>query len=168
MMGFLGNNILPAHLGEFVRALALGQSEGVSKSATFATIVLERVYDGLTVLLLLLMVLLFLDLPEGEVAGSFMTLSHLRTAGWAGLAFFGGLLVILQLFRYHNEKACSLVGYCLKPAPARLSEKVLAMLESFSEGLSLAKGRDLLWDRVLFHFGMGGPFGLGVGDLSGL
>ncbi len=178
MLGFLGNNLLPAHLGEVVRAMALGKSEGVSKSAVFATIVLERVYDGLTVLLFLLMVLLFFNLPENGAGESIITLSSLRTAGWLGLAFFGGLLVILQLFRFHSEKACSLVGYCLKPAPAKLSEKVLGMLESFNHGLSLARGRDLVWTGVysvlvwvtlsIWPWATFPAFGLDLGIMAGI
>ena len=80
----MGNNILPAHLGEVVRAIVLGRTEGVSKSATLATVVLERVYDGLTVLFMLLIVLLFVDLPVGQVKGSLITTENLHTAGLAG------------------------------------------------------------------------------------
>ena len=162
MLGFLGNNLLPAHLGEVVRAMFLGQTEGVNKSATFATIVLERVYDGLTVLLFLLFVLLFYDVPETGAQGGIINLSFLRTAGWVGLAFFGGLLIILQLFRFQSERACKLVGYCLKPAPQNLAQKILGMLDSFGEGLSLAKGRDLLWTGVLFRTGLADSFRLGL------
>lgn len=143
MIGFLGNNLLPAHLGEFVRAVALGGSQGVSKSATFATVVLERIYDGLTVLLFLLLVLTFMDLPGGAVAGTALTTSHLRQAGWAGLVLFGGLLVVLQLFRWQQERALKVCRLCLRPAPARLSEKLLVMIDAFGQGLATARPRDL-------------------------
>ena len=53
VVGYMANNLLPVRLGEVVRSYYLGQREGVSKSAALATILLERVFDGLTLLLLL-------------------------------------------------------------------------------------------------------------------
>ena len=53
VVGYMANNLLPVRLGEVVRSYYLGQREGVSKSSALATIVLERVFDGLTLLLLL-------------------------------------------------------------------------------------------------------------------
>ncbi len=143
LIGFLGNNLLPAHLGELVRAYVLGRSQGVSKSATFATIVLERVYDGLTVLFLLLVVMLFMDLPQGRVSGSFITSQHLRSAGWLGLAFFAGIMVLLQAFRWQKERALAACRFCLRPLPQRLSQSLLKTLDAFAEGLSLSRASDL-------------------------
>ena len=53
VVGYMANNLLPVRLGELVRSYYLGQREEVSKSAALATIVLERVFDGVTLLLLL-------------------------------------------------------------------------------------------------------------------
>src|SRR5215470_16136867 len=61
MIGFMANNILPARLGEFVRAYALGRSESLSPSLPFATIVIERIFDGFTLLLFLVGGLSFLQ-----------------------------------------------------------------------------------------------------------
>jgi len=145
MIGFLGNNILPAHLGEVVRAVVLGRTENVSKSATMATVVLERVYDGLTVLFLLLVVLLFVDLPAGHVEGSLITTANLRTAGWLGLALFAGLLVVLQAFRWQRKASLKFMAWLLRPLPERFSAKLLNAADSFADGLALARARDLAW-----------------------
>src|SRR5262249_54827248 len=61
MIGFMANNILPARLGEVVRAYALGRSEALSPSVPFATIVIERMFDGFTLLLFLVGGLSFLQ-----------------------------------------------------------------------------------------------------------
>ena len=53
MIGFMANNVLPARLGEFVRAYALGRSEALPASLPFATIVIERIFDGFTLLVFL-------------------------------------------------------------------------------------------------------------------
>jgi glycosyltransferase 2 family protein len=145
MIGFLGNNILPAHLGEVVRAIVLGKSQNVSKSATMATVVLERIYDGLTVLFMLLLVLLFVDLPSGQVEGSLITTGNLRTAGWLGLALFAGLLIVLQAFRWQRAVTLKLVAWCLRPVPDRLSLRVINACDAFADGLAVSRVRDLAW-----------------------
>ena len=53
VVGYMANNLLPVRLGELVRSYYLGHREGVSKSAGLATILVERVFDGLTLLFLL-------------------------------------------------------------------------------------------------------------------
>jgi uncharacterized protein (TIRG00374 family) len=178
MIGFLGNNLLPAHLGEFARAYVLGRSENVSKSATFATVVLERVYDGLTVLFLLMIVLLFMDLPEGAVEGTVLTADVLRLSGWAGLVLFGGLMVFLQFFRWQRAGAMKFCAFFLKPLPSRLAERILGMLDAFADGLALARPLDLLWIGLTslgvwlalgaWAWSMLPAFGLNLGLMAGL
>lgn len=50
VIGYMANNLLPARLGELVRAYYLAQREGVSGSTTLATVAVERVYDGVALL----------------------------------------------------------------------------------------------------------------------
>jgi hypothetical protein len=45
MVGYLANNVLPARLGELVRSHYLGDREGISRSATLGTVLVERVVD---------------------------------------------------------------------------------------------------------------------------
>jgi hypothetical protein len=45
LIGYLANNVLPARLGELVRSHYLGDREGISRSATLGTVVVERVVD---------------------------------------------------------------------------------------------------------------------------
>ena len=47
-IGYMGNNILPAKLGEVARAYILGVKEDVSKSALIASVVTERLFDVIT------------------------------------------------------------------------------------------------------------------------
>lgn len=53
MIGFMGNNVLPAHLGDFLRVFVLGRRYGVSRSAVLSTVVLERICDVAAILALL-------------------------------------------------------------------------------------------------------------------
>ena len=51
IIGYMANNVLPARLGELVRAVYLTQREKeVSVPASIATLSVERLYDGLTLL----------------------------------------------------------------------------------------------------------------------
>src|ERR1700752_2343939 len=50
VIGFMANNVLPGRVGEFVRPYLTGKRFGISRTASFATVVLERVFDGLTML----------------------------------------------------------------------------------------------------------------------
>ena len=178
MIGFLGNNILPAHLGEVVRAYVLGKTEGVSKSGTFATVVMERVYDGLTVLLFLFVVLIFMDLPSGEVEGSIITVQGLRTAGWMGLILFAGLLAVFQLFYHKRDFALKCCGFCLRPVPQGPREKLIGILDSFACGLTVASPRDLfavivssigVWLTLgLWAWSLMPAFGLHLGPMAGI
>lgn len=59
VIGFLVNNVLPARLGIVARAYILGERRGVSKMATAGTIVVEQVFDGVTLLLFAAIVSLF-------------------------------------------------------------------------------------------------------------
>ncbi len=53
-IGYMANNILPFRTGEVVRAYALSQRFQTSKTATLATIIIERLLDGLTMLAFIL------------------------------------------------------------------------------------------------------------------
>ena len=45
LIGYLANNVLPARLGELVRSHYCGDREGISRTTTLGTIVVERVVD---------------------------------------------------------------------------------------------------------------------------
>jgi len=62
MIGFAFNGIFPARAGEFARAYVLGKKEKMKFSAAFATVVVERIFDGLTMLFLFAITLMIL--PE--------------------------------------------------------------------------------------------------------
>jgi len=62
VIGFMVNNLLPARLGTVARAYLLGEREKMSKMSTFATVVAEQVFDGLTLLLFAFGIALFVPL----------------------------------------------------------------------------------------------------------
>ena len=58
-IGYMGNNIYPARAGEILRAVILKRKEGVPVSASLATIIVERIFDGVVML-----AFVFINLPE--------------------------------------------------------------------------------------------------------
>src|SRR5918993_423563 len=63
VIGFMGNYLLPFRAGEVMRAVSIGQSQGISKSAALGSIVLERVFDGVVISLTPFVVLAAVELP---------------------------------------------------------------------------------------------------------
>ena len=58
-IGYMGNNIYPARAGEVLRAVILKQREDVPVSASLATVIVERIFDGVVML-----GFVFINLPE--------------------------------------------------------------------------------------------------------
>jgi glycosyltransferase 2 family protein len=59
VLGYFINNLLPAHLGEFFRMYLAGKLLNYKKVHVLATIIIERVFDFLSVVLLLFLALMF-------------------------------------------------------------------------------------------------------------
>lgn len=132
MIGFMANNLLPFRIGEFVRAYALGRAEALPASLSFATIVVERVFDGFTLLLFLLGGLLFLQLPP----------LVLWLAGGSFCLYLGVLVVLLSV---RHPWGAALAGRVLAWLPARLRAPVERVLGSFRLGLdALGSGRAVI------------------------
>ncbi|MFC1825730.1 lysylphosphatidylglycerol synthase transmembrane domain-containing protein [Thermodesulfobacteriota bacterium] len=98
-IGFAANFLLPARLGEFIRANTLGQKENISGSSTFGTIVVERLFDGFTLLLFLLIGLVFTSFPPEWRYIS----SSLRGAGFLIFFFYICLIIFLAGFKFKSE-----------------------------------------------------------------
>ena len=137
MIGFMANNVLPARLGEFVRAYALGRSEALPPSLPFATIVIERIFDGFTLLLFLL--------------GGLAFLRPGRTLLWAaGLTCGLYVAVLAGLVVLRTGRGMGLLIAALGRLPARLADPARRLLDSFRAGLDvLSDGRALLATAAL-------------------
>ncbi|MHB0868343.1 MAG: lysylphosphatidylglycerol synthase transmembrane domain-containing protein [Chloroflexota bacterium] len=133
MMGFASNNLLPARLGEFVRAYLLGRSIGTRKTYGLATIVLERVCDGVTLIALLGAVSLLMPLPGwGQEVQLFSSLLFVGAAA--------GIVLLLT----QEKLTMRVLGVAMQPFPRQLSGAILRASKTFITGLhSLKSGRGL-------------------------
>lgn len=70
MIGFAGNNVLPVRLGELLRVYLLGREYGISKTLILATLILERVFDAITILALLLLAMLLTKIDSSDLSAA--------------------------------------------------------------------------------------------------
>jgi hypothetical protein len=129
MIGFMVNNVLPARLGEIARAVSLGLKTGLSRSASLATIIVERVYDSLTLLLFLWLVFAFSRISEISEVG------RIRYVGWAFLIGTGVLIVLLALLQYRNSTVVRMAAFVTRPLPERYQVQARDIIEKFALGL---------------------------------
>jgi glycosyltransferase 2 family protein len=133
LIGYMANNLLPARLGEFVRAYSLGQKEGIGTSAVFASLVVDRLCDGFTVLLVLLVSLFTMRLPAGKEH-----IQHgLVTGGYLTFALYLGVLAFLALLRNRTEWTVRLITRLTAPLSARLSVQIVTHLRAFISGIRI-------------------------------
>ena len=64
-IGYFGNNIYPFRAGEVMRAYVLWQREEIPITSSLATVIIERVFDGLVMLLFVFLALPFAPIPRG-------------------------------------------------------------------------------------------------------
>lgn len=90
-IGMMANNVLPARAGELVRVFALvRERKDVPWSAALASLAVDRVFDALCVLLLLVVAMLAPDFPSGfSIAGKPVQTIAVAMAGVVVLAFAG-------------------------------------------------------------------------------
>jgi len=130
MIGFMFLNLLPFRLGDLARAYVLGRREGLSKSAVFATVVIERLFDGFTLLIILLTSLFFLPLPlRPEV------MSWVRAFSYLGVALFALILALVLLISFKRSLIIRLAESLLTPLP-QVKDRVVEIIDSFTTGLT--------------------------------
>jgi len=146
LIGFAANNIFPARLGEFIRANYLGNTEKMSRSSAFGTIVVERFFDGFTLLLVLLIGLMGTTFPEElqSVSGS------LRATGIIVFLIYILVIFFLMGFKYKTGLFLNLLDRILFFLPRSLRSRVIDVAGNFSRGLVLTKD-PLGWLQAVFY-----------------
>lgn len=141
-IGYAGNNIFPARAGELLRAVVLKRREGVPVSASLATIIVERVYDGVVML-----AFVFLNLPElARLTADSGFVGSIQALALAGtLAFLGALGVFLWAAMYPKKANILLEAVVARLIPERFRERLLGFGRRFLGGLeSLRSPREAL------------------------
>ena len=137
VIGFAASFLLPARAGEVIRPYLLARKERLSATAAFATIILERLLDLITVLLLFGV---FVAVVEGAgVSGDPTAFARVKVGGQ--LAAVAALAVLVGLFMLagHPERMGRWALRVERVLPARLARAVARFVESFAQGLAIMR-----------------------------
>jgi hypothetical protein len=136
VIGYMGNNIYPFRAGEVLRSYVLRRQEDVSMSASLATVIVERVFDGLVMLVFVFAALPLAPLPSDSIRWLVIV---------ASVAFFAAVVVFFGLAAA-PERAMQLVSWLSgRFVPGRFRQRVVAVTARFLAGLeSLRSFRNVL------------------------
>lgn len=136
MVGYLVNNLLPMRAGELARAYVLAQQVSISKSAILATIVVERITDGLAMLVALSVLIIVLPVP-----------GWVRQIMLGSAAVFGATLILLVGARGGRERIVSLLQTVFSHLPDTWQSKGVLLVDNFLAGL---KSFDNMTDVLVY------------------
>lgn len=125
-IGFMAVGVLPARLGEFVRPYLVKQKSGINMSSTMATIIVERVFDLLALMIVLFVVVMKIPLPP-EIFRAGITMIT--------IAFF--LFLLLIFLAVKKDFSLNKIDKLLSVFPQRLQKPLSRLSHSFIEGLQL-------------------------------
>jgi len=130
MIGFAANNLLPARAGEVVRALLLHQETGVSRSLVLSTVLLERIFDGLTLIGMLGIIALVWTVPGAGAAASLIVAATFLVA-----------IALVTVVAREERLAAWFATTAVRIAPARIKDVIGAKARSALEGLAVLRDR---------------------------
>jgi len=132
-IGYMGNNIYPARAGEVLRAVILKRKKGISISASLATIVVERIFDGVVMLSFV-----FINLPElARLTSDSGLLGNIQQAALIGSAIFLGALAAFLIGAMFPLRAAQAGRWLIdRLAPRRLQAGSIGLMHRFLEGLA--------------------------------
>ena len=132
-IGYMGNNVYPARAGEVLRAVILKRREGVPVSASLATIIVERIFDGVVML-----AFVFVNLPElaklaesdSGFAGNLQSL-----ALWGVVIFAAALGIFLLAAMLPHWTAKIGLWFIYRFLPKSTHTNVIGIMNKFLDGL---------------------------------
>lgn len=132
-IGYMGNNVYPARAGEVLRAVILKRKENVSISASLATIIVERIFDGVVMLSFV-----FLNLPElARLTSNSGFVGNLQQVAEIGTGVFLGALGIFLIAALFPQVTVRLGEWLIvRLLPERVRENVSGLMHKFLDGLA--------------------------------
>jgi len=137
MISYALNTILPARLGEVARAYVIGQSENLSKSLAFSTIVVEKVLDVLTLLLFLVLLVPTVTLPP-----------WIQQSAMIMAPVFLALFVLVLALAYQRRRTLALVHAVVGRLRGLPAQRLVSSLDSALSGfdaLGSLRANLVLW-----------------------
>lgn len=153
VIGFAASMVLPARAGEVLRPYLLAKEEHLSATAAFATIIVERILDLVTVLILL--GTFFLAFSAGAAAAAPRLYQAVAFGGLVLAPVGVGILLGMFVMAGHPERLHRLVLKVERVLPQRLAQAVAGFARTFAQGLAVVRRPSRLvlalgWSLVLW------------------
>ncbi len=149
VIGAAALGVLPARAGDLLRPYLLARQEGLSTSATFATIVMERVLDLIAMLMLLALYV------WGTADPSRLPAALLRgvevSAALAGAAAVV-LMALTWVMATHPERIGRLVFSAARILPSAMADRLAGYARTFSSGFAVAREPQALAAAMAWSF----------------
>lgn len=148
MIGFMANTVLPARGGEIIKPIIVAKKEKIRIATTFATVVIERIFDLLGIIFIASMVFLLLpsEMPT-DVSGVIKELKK-----WSIIigAFGMSAAMFLFLLAVYPRKVSAVFEKLIFFLPRPIKDKLVSLLHSFISGLQVFDNKkQLLWIGAL-------------------
>ena len=151
-IGFMANNVLPARAGELARAYAGSRLVGLPFAASLGSVAVERVFDGLIIVLLMAVAIGSADFPSTVTLGN----TNVSTiAVWLGAAFVLALAFLFVLVHAPRQGLAWVAAALRRVAPAPAAEWIVRVTRGFIEGLSILRAprdfaRVVIWSLAVW------------------
>lgn len=139
-IGFMANNLLPARAGEFARAYAFSRLEPLSAGAAFGSLVIERILDGIVLLLLLVFPVFTPGFPQTGTLSSGVGGVMLK-AGVAGIVAVLGAVVAMVVWPTGFARVGRSAARFL---PRSVERRVVDALDAFIGALDIMRAPGLV------------------------
>lgn len=140
-IGFMGNNILPARIGEFARAYAFAKMEKITVVGSFGSLVVERLFDAIGVIGLLFVAMSLPGVPDvTNIGGRDLT----ALANTLGILVVIGLALGLSLVLMPVRTVTFVEKYPARILPRAIRRPFVDALEAFLSGLVVLRSPLLL------------------------
>jgi len=143
-IGFMAITLIPGRVGEFIRAWVLARREGMKVSPVFATVVVERVLDGLTLIACLSVSLLFFRGGADGAGESAEIMGQIERFSTYGTVAMGGLLLGMVLVIWRPQIAERVTRSCFFFLKKTWVERLVGLVNSFTKGFSVLSRPRLL------------------------
>lgn len=142
-VGFAVNTLMPGRLGELLRPYLISRDQGISFSSSFGTVVTERIFDLLVVLLLLGSIFFFPDVLGSHEEGSLsaMIVASIKVVGFIAFIIAVASAIFLVLLKYNAMGARGFVLFLFRPFPSWVSDKAGSLLNKFYDGIVPIRGK---------------------------
>jgi len=125
-VGFMAITLLPVRMGELARPYLISQKSTIKMGSSLATIVVERIFDLLTLIMVLLLILLMVKLP-----------AWIFRSACSILLMVIPLFLVLIFLAIKRDASVKGIDRIVGMLPKTLSSRLMKVLHSFLDGLQI-------------------------------